>query len=249
MNRVNNDGDSANNNNYNDTGYMAKHIRLFNLIAPAYNLFFQMQVQQYRSILDRHHDELGLWTKETNSVLAQPPSDLRNSVKTNTSVSAQPLSTGQKSILDIGCGTGAFLYSFAERGYAATGVDFSQPMLSAARKSTSRLPVNLIHTDITKGLPFADKSFTYVTSALMLHGLTPGLRQKVYAEASRLAQEVVYFYDYNQNRSVFTDFIEWVEGGDYFNFIHVAEKEMREVFTSVKKIDVAPHAAIYICRP
>ena len=85
-------------------GELEKHARIFNLIAPAYNLYFGFQVKNYRSVLDKYFELLKL-----------PPGGR---------------------VLDIGCGTGAFAYCLAERGYQAVGVDFSASMLRAARKST-----------------------------------------------------------------------------------------------------------------
>jgi SAM-dependent methyltransferase len=42
-----------------------------------------------------------------------------------------------KTLLDVCCGTGQFALYFAERGYAVTGVDLSEPMLSYARENAA----------------------------------------------------------------------------------------------------------------
>ncbi len=55
--------------------------------------------------------------------------------------------------------------------------------------------------------------------------------------------------DYNKNRSIMTSIIEWMEGGDYFNFIQHAQNEMEEVFQTVEIVDVGIRAAWYICTP
>jgi len=199
---------------------LEKHSRIFNLIAPIYNLFFQSQLKNYRSILKAHQHELQL----------------------------EPGAAWE--VLDIGCGTGAYLASFAELGYHGTGVDFSAPMLKAARKSTGQIPglnLEFRQADATQGLPFPDQNFDLVIAAYVLHGLKKNLRRKIYAEAKRLARRSVIFYDYNQNRHPLTDMVEWAEGGDYFNFIKVAEQEMQEHFTLVKRFEVGPHSTIYLC--
>jgi len=65
-----------------------------------------------------------------------------------------------QSVLDIGCGVGAFLRLVAERGGRAHGVDASQALLELAR---SRLPdADLRHGDM-EALPHADDTFDLVT--------------------------------------------------------------------------------------
>ncbi|HZK86238.1 MAG TPA: class I SAM-dependent methyltransferase [Desulfosporosinus sp.] len=150
-------------------------------------------------------------------------------------------------VLDIGCGTGAFVYCLSERGYQAVGVDFSASMLRAARKSTLRKPIEFVQGDATKGLDFPDDSFDLVLSSYVLHGLSSELRHRIYSEASRLSRGQILFYDYNQKRQLFTDLIEWAEGGDYFGFLRHGEEEMRAYFHDVQRIDVGSQMAIYLC--
>ncbi|EGW40111.1 hypothetical protein DOT_1983 [Desulfosporosinus sp. OT] len=92
-----------------------------------------------------------------------------------------------------------------------------------------------------------DASFDLVLSSYVLHGLSSELRQSIFAEAGRLSRDQILFYDYNQKRRLFTDLIEWAEGGDYFGFVRQGEKEMRSYFYDVNKINVGPQTAIYLC--
>lgn len=150
-------------------------------------------------------------------------------------------------ILDIGCGTGAFLACLAESGYRGTGVDVAAGMLKAARRSTSGLDITFLQEDATKGLSLADKSFDLVITSMVLHGLTADLRQRIYQEASRLSKELIIFFDYDGRRRMLTDIAEWAEGGDYFDFIRYAEIEMREFFEEVNIKNVGTNYAIYRC--
>lgn len=150
-------------------------------------------------------------------------------------------------VLDIGCGTGAFLSCFAERGYETVGVDFSASMLKAARKSTRGKAIDFVQGDATKGLDLPDKSFDLVISSYVLHGLSSALRQRIYTEAGRLSRGKILFYDYNQVRRWFTDLVEWAEGGDYFGFVLYGENEMRTYFNEMKRVDVGPQTALYLC--
>lgn len=65
----------------------------------------------------------------------------------------------------------------------------------------------------------------------------------------RLAKSLIIIYDYNQRRSLIINIAEWMEQGDYFNFIKVAETEMGEIFTEVKTITAGNHSTWYICKP
>lgn len=150
-------------------------------------------------------------------------------------------------VLDLGCGTGAFVYCLAERGYQTVGVDFSSSMLRAAKNSTKGKTIEFVQGDVTKGLDFPDASFDLVLSSYVLHGLSSELRQSIYTEANRLSRGRIVFYDYNQKRALFTDLIEWAEGGDYFGFVRNGEHEMKHNFHDVQRIDVAPQTALYLC--
>lgn len=64
------------------------------------------------------------------------------------------------SVLDIGCGVGAFLRLVGERGGRPHGIDASEALLAVAR---SRLPgADLRHGDM-EALPYGDDSFDLVT--------------------------------------------------------------------------------------
>lgn len=77
----------------------------------------------------------------------------------------------------------------------------------------------------------------------------------MYAEMSRVTKSKVIIYDYNEKGSLLTTIIEWLERGDYFNFIRNAEFEMKNCiselseccFSKVKVFNVDVRAAWYIC--
>ena len=152
-------------------------------------------------------------------------------------------------VLDIGCGTGAFLACFARLGYCATGVDAAEGMLKAARSSTSAFDIDFVQADATKALPFEDGSFDLVVSSYVIHGVKTDLRRNIYEEAARLSKGLILFYEYSGKRSWLIDFVEWAEGGDYFNFIRNGAREMRGIFERVEVKNVGSHAALYLCKP
>jgi SAM-dependent methyltransferase len=148
-------------------------------------------------------------------------------------------------VLDIGCGTGAFSVCLQQIGYDVTGVDVSPKMVKQAVKAG----VACVIGDAVTGLDFEDKSFTLVTAAFVAHGFGHSERRRLFKEARRLATDLVIFQDFNRERHLVLDIVEWFERSDYLHFIQTGEDEMREVFSSVRAMKVASRVSWYICRP
>lgn len=160
------------------------------------------------------------------------------------------------SIVDIGCGTGALCSVLNEKGLEVTGIDPAERMLSIASNKPENKKISFVVADVLERLPFENKYFDIAIASYVAHGLTVDKRVKMYAEMSRVASKYVVFHDYNKQRAPLTSFIEWLERGDYFNFIRVAETEMQDCmnqlkscFKSVKVVQVGPRANWYICEP
>lgn len=147
-------------------------------------------------------------------------------------------------VLDIGCGTGALAFVLDELGCEVTGIDSSAEMIKQARRLNQNNKANFLVGDVSSlSLP----KYDLVTASYVLHGLQKDQRQMLYAEMKQLARKRVIIMDYNQRRGFLTSLIEWLERGDYFNFIKSAEKEMELVFTSVQVIQTGKRAAWYVC--
>jgi ubiquinone/menaquinone biosynthesis C-methylase UbiE len=149
-----------------------------------------------------------------------------------------------KLALDLGCGTGAFTKALREAGWNAQGVDIAPGMLAQAHKKGLSCALG----DVLKGLELADHSFDLVSAAYVAHGLRKDDRHRLFTEMRRLSRGLVLFHDYTPDRHPLTTLIEYLEGGDYFNFIKTGEAEMRAVFSDVKVVRVGPRAAWYVCR-
>lgn len=154
-----------------------------------------------------------------------------------------------KTILDVGCGTGALCSVLNYMGLKVTGVDSAEKMLNIAREKPENKTVSFAKANILERLPFEDKLFEASIASYVAHGIGQEERKLMYAEMSRVTKSKVIIYDYNEKRSLPTTIIEWLEGGDYFNFIKNAESEMRECFSDVKTVYVGVRATWYICTP
>ena len=148
--------------------------------------------------------------------------------------------------LDIGCGTGAYCYVLNDIGLSVVGTDIADGMIKQAKKNLINTDIEIVKIDPQVKFPFEDNSFDILISSYVVHGLKKEDRIKLYKEARRISKELIIFHDYNKNRALLTTIIEYLENGDYFNFIKVAEDEMKEYFTSLKVINVDKRGAWYI---
>ena len=157
--------------------------------------------------------------------------------------------TACKSILDVGCGTGALCAALSSRGFNVTGIDSSLKMLDVAMKKKKGKDVKFLQANVLTGLPFEDKAFDVSITSFVAHGLKAEERKIMYSEMSRITKHLVIIYDYNGNRSIITDIAERLEGGDYFNFIKTAEFEIKANFRDVKRLNAGRLSALYLCEP
>ena len=163
---------------------------------------------------------------------------------------------GYASVLDVGCGTGALCSALNEAGLSVIGVDPAEKMLAVAKGQPENQAVRFLQANALEGLPFDDKSFDLSIASYVAHGLQKNERMKLYAEMSRVTRGRVIIYDYNQNRSPLTSFVEWLERGDYFRFIKNPKGDMEDCvskmgkcFSEVRVLDVDKRAAWYVCTP
>ncbi len=153
--------------------------------------------------------------------------------------------SSESRVLEIGCGTGAFAKAFSARGFSVTGVDIARNMVALGKKRG----LDCLYGNALTELPFPDKSFDLVVFSYVAHGLDREKRERLFKEAARLAKRTVLVHDYGTERHVGTTLIEFLEGGDYFNFIRTGEEEMRGVFPKVSVFSVGKNACWYICKP
>ncbi len=146
-------------------------------------------------------------------------------------------------ILDIGCGTGAFGKVFQDLGYDVVGVDDAPNMVKWARKNSIKAEIQNVLT----GLHFPDQSFDLVIIANVAHGFSALDRNHLYREALRVSKGRVLFHDFNPTRRFITTLIEWFERGHYFEFIKQVPEDFFEVFDHVHILDFTGESSWYLC--
>ncbi|MFA5536865.1 MAG: class I SAM-dependent methyltransferase [Bacillota bacterium] len=154
-----------------------------------------------------------------------------------------------KTVVDVGCGTGALCYVLNSFGMDVTGVDQAAKMLAIADKKLQDTPTKLILASALEPIPLPDKNFDVAISSYTIHGMKKEERKQMYREMARLAKYLVIFHDYNEKRSLVSDILETLEGGNYFDFISNPKGEMEEYFQEVHVLPVGSKAAWYVCIP
>ena len=157
--------------------------------------------------------------------------------------------SGIRTVLDVGCGTGALCSVLVRTGRAVTGIDPVRRMLDIAERRLAGTGVVLLQENVLEGLPFENGSFDLVIASYVAHGMSLGDRRTLYAEMSRIARNLVILHDYNHRRSVVTDLVEWLEGGDYFAFVRNVRTELKAAFQDARVLDVGKRASWYVCVP
>jgi len=90
-------------------------------------------------------------------------------------------------VLDVGCGTGAFLAPYVAAGCRVVGVDSSAEMLGEARRRLGGAA--LLLRGEAAALPVASGAADLVVAMMLLHGLPAGERPAALAEMARVAGE------------------------------------------------------------
>lgn len=157
---------------------------------------------------------------------------------------ANEIDLKDKSIIDLGCGTGAWGSRFSKFNVLnITGVDFSERMLKVARGKHKK--ISFLLGDAENLIDFKDKSFNISTASYVLHGVKKERRRKILNEMSRISKKYIVIHDFYGKTPFFTRVLEFLEGSDYKYFKKHFKTEMEEIFSEVKVL-VLKDTALYI---
>lgn len=149
-----------------------------------------------------------------------------------------------KSVLDMGCGTGAWLKALSFYPVEKVmGLDMSSEMLKQAEIQNPEL--DCVHQEggLTK---FEDDSFDMVTATFVLHGMKAGKRAQLLKEMKRIAKEKVVVHDFYGKTQAVAVVLEWLERSDFRNFKKHFPEEMAGVFPSSFVIPGVGGKALYV---
>ena len=150
-----------------------------------------------------------------------------------------------KSILDVGCGTGAWLTSLSKHNPSlCVGADFSDKMLKEAKEKHTGFRFEKARAEDLS--IFQDNEFDIVTASYVLHGVTKEPRSEMLKEMKRVAKKFVIIHDFYGKTAPFVQFLEFMERSDYKHFKKHFGEEMKINFKEAKMIDTETGTGLYI---
>jgi ubiquinone/menaquinone biosynthesis C-methylase UbiE len=149
-------------------------------------------------------------------------------------------------ILDTGCGTGALLQSLNKKNKNLTGIDPSGKMILHAKKNLYGTGIKLSNDNLMDKNPFSKNEFDIIFFSYVLHGLKKDSRIKLLNEALKIAGNKVVIIDYIARGGLFVDLIEWLEGGDYFNFVNEFKDELNALNIEYKIENIDGKSGLYL---
>lgn len=150
-----------------------------------------------------------------------------------------------KTVLDIGTGTGAWGAAINKFGPSQIeGVDFSEKMIKQAKKNHPEISFHHINAEDLSG--FKDNSFDIVTASFVLHGVNTDKRYKLLNEMKRVSRKYVALHDFMGKTPFGIKILEFLERSDYKHFKKNFCNELKENFSSSKKIPARYGSGLYI---
>ncbi len=108
--------------------------------------------------------------------------------------------TPNRTVLDVGCGSGQATMPFAERGYHIIGLDISKDLLTIAKQKCSPFKTAKFKLSSFEKAKFKKNSFNLIISGLAWHWVKPDGR---YEKAHKILTEngsLAFFWSYQQKR-------------------------------------------------
>jgi SAM-dependent methyltransferase len=106
----------------------------------------------------------------------------------------QSLITGNRSILDVACGTGALSLRVAAQAQHVVGIDISSSMITAANKTKQKRSiknVEFFQADATRDFPFKTNEFDTALISMGLHQFTFAAGCTILQQMQRTARQVI----------------------------------------------------------
>ena len=155
------------------------------------------------------------------------------------------INISEKSVLDIGSGTGAWSASFINEGASLVhGIDFSEKMIKQAKKNHPGIKFTLANGEELSN--YEDASFDIVTASFVLHGFNAAKRKKMLHEMHRVSKKYIVLQDFIGKTPFLIRILEFLEKSDYKSFKKNVCNELKEIFPKAKKIPAKYGSGLYI---
>lgn len=140
----------------------------------------------------------------------------------------QAMMEKNSTVIDVGCGTGRFVFQAGEKFNSAVGLDLSSRNIKLAKQrlsKTTQSNISFIHGNAEELLNHLDKKFDYSTISYVIHEMPEEIRLKTLSNLKEISNEIIigdYFVPQPFNRRGFLNKIaEVLAGKDHFkNFLN-----------------------------
>jgi ubiquinone/menaquinone biosynthesis C-methylase UbiE len=156
----------------------------------------------------------------------------------------QRIDIKEKTVLDIGTGTGAWAMKFVQKGAInVQGVDLSKKILKAGKEKHPEITFSIANAENLKEFP--DNSFDIVTASFVIHGVKKDRRKQMLLEMKRVSKKHVVIHDFVGKTHFFIRFLEFIEKSDYKNFKKHFCTELKQYYKNTQRIASDYGSGIY----
>jgi len=163
-------------------------------------------------------------------------------------------------VIDVGCGTGRFSFTVADKVKKVVGVDLSKKNIDRANHSLSRKlnsKISFLHANLSE-LIKKDQHFDYAVMTYVIHEVDPAVRINLLNEMSLIAEKIIigdYLVPINTGFwSVLNEIVEFLAGKEHYrnfkNFVannglmDLASKTNFKVITEIKNRPVTSQVLV-----
>lgn len=125
-------------------------------------------------------------------------------------------------VIDVGCGTGRFSFSIAEKVNKVVGVDLSSKNITTANKTLQKNPnnkISFLHTNLAN-LISQNLHYDYAVMTYVIHEVNPEDRIALFNEISQIADKIIigdYLVPINKGFwSALNVIVEYLAGKDHY---------------------------------
>ncbi|MCK5824898.1 MAG: class I SAM-dependent methyltransferase [Ichthyobacteriaceae bacterium] len=150
-----------------------------------------------------------------------------------------------KTVLDIGSGTGVWGASFLQHGAKSVkGIDFAEKMVYESSRDFPEIMFEIGDAEDLSSID--DNSFDIVTASLVIHGVTKDKREKILLEMKRVSKQYVVLHDFKGDTPHFVRILEFMERSDYKHFKSNICNELKDIFSKAESFQLPYGSGLYI---
>ena len=136
----------------------------------------------------------------------------------------QAMMDKDSTIVDVGCGTGRFVFQAGKKFDSVVGVDLSSRNIKLANQMLGKIEqpnISFLHANAEELIDHLDGKFDYSTISYVIHEMPVDIRMKILESLKAISNEIIigdYFVPQPRNkRGISNKIAEILAGRDHFN--------------------------------